>query len=192
MGIDEVGRGPIAGPVAVGVVVVPADFDWSLIPGIKDSKKMTEKARERVHAHAQTIKDMRYAVAFSSSQMIDSYGIVPAIRAAISDALDTLELVGEECRVLLDGGLKAPGQFTQQTTIIRGDASEHIIGLASIMAKVERDRLMHELAREYPGYGLEKHKGYGTQAHYDALKLRGLSVIHRSTFFRLPKQGNQV
>lgn len=185
IGIDEAGRGPLAGPVSVGAVCVERSFDMQLIPGARDSKKMSEKAREAVFAQMETLKKdgaLRFAVAFSSAQVIDSRGIVPAIRSALERVLSTLDVSPDECEVLLDGGLKAPSHFTHQKTIIRGDDSEPVISLASIAAKVSRDRLMRREAQEFPEYGLEVHKGYGTKAHREAIQRLGLSPIHRASF----------
>ncbi len=198
VGIDEVGRGPLAGPVMVGAVLVPVDFDWALLPGVTDSKKLTEKKREAIFIQAEKLQQegkMWFAVAEESAQTIDAIGIVPSIRSALARALaEVLEaanksvprvLLGpEEVRVLLDGGLKAPAEFMYQETIIKGDAKEPVIGLASILAKVTRDREMVRLGAEYLGYGLGEHKGYGTVAHRAAIKQIGLSAIHRATFCR--------
>jgi ribonuclease HII len=188
IGIDEAGRGPLAGPVAVGAVMVPGDFDWMLVVGAKDSKQMTPASREVLYA---TMKDLReagtlnFAVAFSSSSMIDQWGIVPSIKSALARALSTIqEATPLECEVLLDGNLRAPERFAKQRTIIRGDQSEPIISLASIAAKVERDALMRRLAKKYPAYEFARHKGYGTTLHRAAIVENGLSPIHRRTFCR--------
>jgi len=181
VGVDEVGRGPIAGPVAVGAVVVPVDFEWAQLPEVGDSKNMTEKARERVHALARSLP-VSYAVSFCSSHIIDEKGIVLAISHALTASLAQLQLDPLVCRVLLDGALAAPPQFVYQQTIIRGDASEKVIGLASIMAKVERDRYMTELSVQFPQYRFEKHKGYGTAAHYRAIREHGILPEHRLSF----------
>lgn len=184
VGIDEVGRGPLAGPVAVGAVMVSEDFDWNQIPGIRDSKKLTEKAREKIAALAEGLEKMgaiKTSVHFSSAKVIDDYGIVPAIRAALENTLISLK-TPLSARILLDGGLKAPEKFSNQTSIIKGDSKELSIALASIVAKVRRDRLMNELSEKYPGYGLEKHKGYGTAAHIQSIQRYGASEIHRKSF----------
>jgi ribonuclease HII len=187
VGVDEVGRGPIAGPVAVGVVAVPIGFDWSRIPDIKDSKKMTEKAREKVYEQTRD-HGVLFTVQYSTSELIDDIGIVSAITRALERGLEALHIEPALCEVRLDGGLAAPAAYTRQTTIIRGDASEPVIGLASIVAKVERDRLMVEMSKQYPHYGFEKHKGYGTKLHYDALKRHGLTVMHRRSFIHLTEK----
>ncbi len=188
IGIDEAGRGPLAGPVAVGAAVVPQDFDWKLVGGAKDSKKMTPKAREFLYSKMTVLREngeLDFAVAFSSSSMIDQWGIVPAIKSALARCLSKLSEgspLTSRCEILLDGGLCAPPEFANQRTIIRGDQSEPIISLASIVAKVERDRLMTRLAQKYPAYAFELHKGYGTAAHCAAIRAHGLSAIHRRSF----------
>jgi ribonuclease HII len=185
IGIDEAGRGPLAGPVAVGAVMIPMDFDWKVIEGVRDSKKLSEKKREEIFEHTQELQRssvLRYAVATSSASYIDTYGIVPAVRRALAEAISRFEAEPGDCRVLLDGSLHAPAEFIHQETIIRGDDTEPVISLASIMAKVTRDRLMRSLAPKYPAYGFDVHKGYGTLAHRIAIKSSGLSNIHRATF----------
>lgn len=185
IGVDEAGRGPLAGPVSVGAVRLPVDFDETLVIGAKDSKKMTPLARERLYRCMHELRAagaLDFAVGFSDAAMIDREGIVPAITSALARALESLQLDPAICDVRLDGGLKAPEHFKNQTTIIRGDQTELAVSLASIAAKVERDALMCEIASQYPGYSLEVHKGYGTAAHLSAIRERGLSPIHRATF----------
>ncbi len=185
IGIDEAGRGPLAGPVAVGAVAVPQDFDWASINGVRDSKKLSEKKRERIFERAREListSGLRYAVSTSSAAYIDAYGIVSAIKRALAEALSQLGADPHSSRVLLDGGLKAPAVYIHQKTIIRGDDSEAVISLASIMAKVTRDRLMRRLAAKYPLYDFDVHKGYGTRLHLQAIARCGLSDIHRVSF----------
>ncbi len=184
MGIDEAGRGPLAGPVAVGVVMVPARFDLTLLDGVRDSKQMTELGREIWFEKLRILEThgLRYSVQFSSAKFIDTYGIVPAVRAAMARGLRALEAPPMRSTVLLDGALRAPKHFVDQTTIIKGDETEPLISLASIAAKVKRDRLMHKLALKYPDYGFEVHKGYGTKAHKKALEIYGLCDMHRRSF----------
>lgn len=185
LGVDEAGRGPLAGPVAVGVVAVPHGFDLlKEIPGIADSKVLSEKKREAVYERALTFAQtgvLRYAVIYSPAQMIDEIGIVKSVIRAVHEGVRTLAPSPEGVRILLDGLLHAPEGY-EQRTIIHGDGIEPIIGLASIMAKVERDHLMLAAAEEYPGYGFEKHKGYGTAAHLAAIREFGFSDLHRRTF----------
>jgi len=185
IGIDEAGRGPLAGPVAVGAVLVPVDFDWSLVAGVRDSKKLSEKKREaifeRAHKLAQS-STLRYSVSLTSAKYIDTYGIVPAVQRALAEAIFRLAAEPQDCRVLLDGNLHAPDEYPHQQTIIRGDDTEPVISLASIMAKVTRDRLMCRLAAKYPAYEFETHKGYGTASHLKVLAQCGLSDMHRASF----------
>jgi len=183
--MDEAGRGPLAGPVAVGAVAVPADFDWGLLEGVRDSKKLSEKAREKVFERARELEKLsllRFAVTTSSAAYIDTYGIVPAIRRALAEALSRFEIEPASCRVVLDGSLSAPAEYIHQETIIRGDDTEPVISLASVMAKVTRDRLMRRLAAKYPAYDFDVHKGYGTRSHMQVIAKRGLSDIHRTSF----------
>lgn len=185
MGIDEAGRGPLAGPVAVGVVMVPARFDFALFDGVRDSKQMSELGREIMFERLRMLGEqagVRYSVQFSSPLYIDTHGIVPAVRRAIARGLRALEVEPEEAQILLDGALRAPARFVRQTTIVRGDQTEPIISMASVAAKVRRDRLMRRLALRYPEYGFDIHKGYGTKKHYKALAEHGLCDIHRKSF----------
>ncbi|MDB5237839.1 MAG: rnhB [Candidatus Kaiserbacteria bacterium] len=185
IGIDEAGRGPLAGPVSVGAIMVPMNFDFSLADGARDSKKMTEKAREELYARIHEMQEnglLKYAVSFSAATIIDSRGIVPAIKSALKRCLEKLEADPGECEIRLDGSLYAPKQFTSQTTIIRGDDSEPVISMASIMAKVTRDRYMKKQARTYPAYAFDEHVGYGTSKHRLAIRSLGLSPLHRKSF----------
>lgn len=190
IGIDEAGRGPLAGPVSVGVVAVPAGFDFGLLHGVRDSKQMSEADREEWFGRLQALEasaGVRWSVQFSSALYIDAHGIVPAVRRAMARALRELALEPEEVEIRLDGSLKAPPEFPRQTTIIRGDQTEPVISMASVAAKVRRDRLMRRLAARYPGYGFDIHKGYGTQKHRDSIKKLGLCGIHRRTFCGIEK-----
>ena len=185
IGIDEAGRGPLAGPVAVGAVMVPADFDWSVLEGVRDSKKLSEKKREEFFVRAVELQEsqtLHFAVSTSSVAYIDRYGIVPAIKRALAEALSRFKIEPTDCRVLLDGSLSAPAEYVYQETIIGGDDTEPAISLASIMAKVTRDRLMKRLSPKYPEYDFHVHKGYGTLAHRSAIQMYGLSEVHRTTF----------
>lgn len=185
IGIDEAGRGPLAGPVAVGAVMASEDFDYELIKGVRDSKKLTAPAREKWYLKLRLLRRkgiLDFAVSFSSAGFIDKHGIVPAIRSAVGRSLDSLGASAGHCRILLDGSLRAPEKFRDQKTIIRGDETEPLISLASIAAKVTRDRLMVRLAKRYPVYGFEVHKGYGTLAHRRFISRKGLCKIHRRSF----------
>ena len=195
IGIDEAGRGPLAGPVAVGVLVVPHNFDWSLIPGVNDSKKLSEKKREAIYTRTLELVaegKLSYIVEMPTAKAIDKQGIAVVIRAAIDKSLQTLssrqdlDLRWGECVVKLDGSLYAPSYCVHQETIIKGDAKEKVIGLASIMAKVTRDRYMKKIADRtaFQAYDFSRHKGYGTLAHRTAIAQNGLSTLHRVSYCR--------
>ncbi|MEK7613499.1 MAG: ribonuclease HII [Patescibacteria group bacterium] len=185
VGIDEAGRGPIAGPVAVAAVLFLVPPDRTFFDGVRDSKQLSEKKREyfesRVNEAVQK-NFIRYSVQFSSSEYIDRFGIVNAIRVALTRALAAVDAPPARTNVFLDGSLKAPSAFLHQQTIIRGDETELPITLAGIMAKTARDREMHHLSTRFPQYGFEKHKGYGTKSHYQAIKAHGPCALHRTTF----------
>ena len=192
IGIDEAGRGPIAGPVAVAAFSVIAGHKDSLLTffksgRVRDSKKLTAVTRERIFKELTVQKSLgkvSYAVSFASATVVDRKGISFATRLALARSLEVLGVGPSECQVLLDGSLKAPEEFTLQRTIIKGDEKEAVIALASIVAKVSRDRLMVRLAKKYPHYDLDIHKGYGTSDHYRKLKKHGLSPVHRKSFLK--------
>ena len=184
IGIDEAGRGPLAGPVAVGVVKVSADFDWTLIPGVGDSKKVSTKNRGLVFTRAHELKErgeLDFSVVMMEASYIDENGIARAIAEAIARAIHDLTLNPQDCFIKLDGSLKAPKDFKQET-IIKGDQKELVIGLASILAKETRDIHMRELAEKYPNYDLEVHKGYGTKTHRRLIFKNGLADVHRCSY----------
>jgi ribonuclease HII len=186
-GVDEAGRGPLAGPVAVGVVVVPHNFGWRLIPGVGDSKQVKEREREEVVKIARALKRagiIDFHVALVSHSTIDRINISKAVERGIALCFKKLKLNPKTTQVKLDGLLKAPEGFKNQETIIKGDAKEKVIGLASILAKVTRDHHMLKESQKYPGYGFEVHKGYGTLKHRSAIQKQGLSKIHRRSFCR--------
>ena len=185
IGIDEVGRGPLAGPVAVGVLKTKHLVFEFWVKGIKDSKKLSPKAREvwcEKIKEAKKRGELDFIVSFVSSKIIDKKGLTYAIKKAISISLKKLLVDPKKCKVLLDGGLKAPEEFIFQETIIRGDEKEPIIALASIVAKVTRDKLMTKYAKKYPPYRFDIHKGYGTKAHYKEISKNPLTSIHRKSF----------
>jgi len=184
VGVDEAGRGPLAGPVTVGLVKIPTDFDWELVPGVRDSKKISEKKRDVIYKIVLTLhvqKKLSYVVKSVSAKSIDAKGIAPAIRRSIAAGIEDLECAPADTFIKLDGSLHAPVEFEQET-IIKGDDKEMVIGLASIMAKVTRDRYMVEQDALYPMYGLAQHKGYGTKAHREAIAKHGFSPIHRRSY----------
>ena len=185
IGIDEAGRGPLAGPVAIGVALVKADFDFKLLKGVRDSKKLLEKQREEWFLKLKDWKKQSlidFKVSLIGAKIIDEKGISHAIRKGIKSCLKRLEADPKSSKVLLDGSLKAPDSFENQITIIGGDDKEPIISIASIAAKVTRDRKMKRLAVLYPKYQFEVHKGYGTALHCQLLRQYGASEIHRQSF----------
>ena len=197
IGIDEVGRGPIAGPVAVCTFLIKDDnFLQSAIglaygkalPKLKDSKKLSKKQREVWFVFLKDQKEKGncdYAVSFVSSENIDKFGIVKCIQKALNQSLEKVtsqKVFPASFRIFLDGGLKAPAEYVNQETIIRGDELHPVISLASIVAKVSRDAVMTKYGKDYPEYGFERHSGYGTRAHYSAIKTAGLTLIHRKSF----------
>ncbi|MEK7646416.1 MAG: ribonuclease HII [Patescibacteria group bacterium] len=185
IGIDEVGRGPIAGPVAVGALVFLKPEARRLFRGVKESKQLTEIKREqwfRIIELAQKSGHVDFKVTFQSQRIIDTKGLSYAIRTALALSLNGLKVERRKAHVLLDGGLKAPVEYLHQKTIIKGDEKEVVIALASICAKVLRDRKMNLLAKKHPEYGFEKHKGYGTKRHHEAIRKHGLLEVHRRSF----------
>ena len=194
VGVDEAGRGPLAGPVAVGIVVAPSSCNLrKMFPGVADSKVLSEKKREEIfallqkksgmHKTLRTAGVVRYIVVFASAHMIDAKGITAAVHRCIYKGIRKLVPNPAAHKILLDGLLHAPPEYAQQT-IIRGDATDPIISLASIAAKVTRDRLMKRLAKKYPKYGFEKHKGYGTALHRAHIRKFGVCTVHRKTYCR--------
>jgi ribonuclease HII len=184
VGVDEAGRGPLAGPVAVGMVVVPDNFDWSLIEGVGDSKKVTPKNREAIFWRAKQLKregELDFVVLMGDAKEIDSDGIAAVIRNLIEKSLRKLKLKPEVGFVRLDGALRAPSSYEQET-IIKGDSKELVIGLASICAKETRDAYMREIAKQFPAYQFELHKGYGTKSHRQKIAQFGLSPEHRVSY----------
>ncbi len=228
IGIDEVGRGPIAGPVAVCAFLIKDDSflnfptiptsgknytgqTYVKLPKLRDSKKLSKKQREEWFEFLQEQKKNNlcdFVVSFVSSENIDKHGIAKCIQKALNESLNKVTsqetqnfsgftLKGSDTdknfessvslnytsfHVLLDGGLKAPEEYINQETFIKGDELHPVISLASIVAKVSRDRVMETFAKKYPGYGFEKHAGYGTKAHYEAIKKNGQTPIHRKSF----------
>ncbi len=188
IGIDEVGRGPIAGPVAVGAFVFLTPTSHKLFKGVKESKQLSEEKREEWFKKINDIKktgDIDFAVTFQSEKIIDTKGLSFAIKNALRLSIKKLKLNPKHCLVLLDGGLKAPEEYLHQKTIIKGDSKEKVIALASICAKVMRDRKMRKWAKKYPQYGFEVNKGYGTKKHYEGIKRYGLTSLHRKSFLNL-------
>ena len=187
VGIDEVGRGPLAGPVAVCAFVWYGQRFPKELKGIKDSKKIPEKKREEWYEKIMKFNEegkCDFSVVYKSAKYIDKNGINKAIRACLKSALTSLSINTKKVVVLLDGGLKAPGEYLNQETIIKGDTKEFVISAGAILAKVSRDRLMKKMGKKYIEYGFEKHKGYGTAAHCKALCDFGATIEHRKSYIR--------
>ena len=187
IGIDEAGRGPLAGPLSIGAVLVKSKSVSDIFSGIKDSKKLSAKKREVWFERIRIAKmrgELSFSVALISNTEIDQKGLSFCLKNGVSHILERLSIQKEKTLVLLDGSLHAPTSFHHQATLIKGDESESVIAAASIMAKVTRDREMIKLAKKYPKYGFESHKGYGTKAHYEALARYKPSPIHRTTFLK--------
>lgn len=187
IGVDEAGRGPLAGPVSVGIVCIPSHFDWEMLHGVNDSKLLSEKKREEIFQTTNRLKReqvLDYWVSMVSAHVIDKIGITYAVRLGIERSFRKLNVHPETVAVKLDGLLKAPNSFLHQETIIKGDQSERVIGLASIMAKVTRDRYMIRKSNEYPEYDFKIHKGYGTKKHREKISTIGLCPLHRKTYIK--------
>ena len=186
LGIDEVGRGPLAGPVAVGVVrtSLTRKAYTKLLFGIRDSKKVKKDEREEWYTKGlqwKKEKIFNWEITFKSSHFIDKKGIVPAVRACIQEGIKKVGATNND-EYLLDGGLKLSKEYRFQKTIIRGDSKEPLIAFAATIAKVVRDKYMERLSKKYPMYSFEIHKGYGTKIHREVIKKNGLTKIHRKTF----------
>lgn len=185
LGVDEAGRGPLAGPVSVGVIAAPEDFDLlKAFPGLNDSKQLSEKKREELFSILGDFERrgiVRYSVTFSSHTVIDTEGITRAVAGAAARGIRSLDPDPSSAKIFLDGLLHAPPEYEQET-VIHGDALIPAIMLASVAAKVMRDRLMVHEAKDYPLYGFERHKGYGTREHIQAIRTFGPTSIHRRTF----------
>ena len=176
-GVDEAGRGPLAGPVCAAAVILPPHLE---IPGLNDSKKLTDKRRREL---MPVIKEqaIAYGIAFASHEEIDGINILQATYLAMERALAQLAVKPE--MALIDGN-RAKDFGLPVKTVVHGDSLSASIAAASVLAKVTRDDLMLTLAEEYPQYGFEIHKGYGTKAHYEALAAHGPSPVHRMTFLK--------
>ena len=174
-GVDEAGRGPLAGPVVAAAVILPEAFE---LDGLHDSKRLTARQRERLYRMI-LIQAHGYGLGIVSHQYIDRHNILQATCEAMRQAVDRLLHVPE--LVLVDGVTSFPSDLPQET-LVRGDARCASIAAASILAKVTRDRLMVTYARRYPAYGFERHKGYPTREHYQRLRVHGPCAIHRLTF----------
>ena len=176
-GVDEAGRGPLAGPVCAAAVILPCDLE---IPGLTDSKKLTDKKRRELFP---IIKEqaIAYGIGFASEQEIDEINILQATFLAMQRAIDQLD--GKADLALIDGNRQKDFGLPA-VTVVKGDSLSASIAAASVLAKVTRDDLMLQMAEQYPEYGFEIHKGYGTKAHYEALRDHGASPIHRRSFLK--------
>ncbi len=177
-GVDEAGRGPLAGPVCAAAVILPPDLD---IEGLNDSKKLTDKRRRALY-DVITEQALAYGIAFASEQEIDRINILQATFLAMRRAVEQLRL--RPALALVDGNREPDFGSIPVRTIVKGDSLSANIAAASILAKVTRDRFMEEQDAVYPQYGFALHKGYGTQAHYAALREYGPCPIHRRTFLK--------
>lgn len=176
-GVDEAGRGPLAGPVCAAAVILP---EHARLPGLNDSKKLTDKKRRELFP---LIKEqaVAYGIGFASHEEIDEINILQATYLAMERALEQLKVRPD---IALIDGNRAKDFGLPVQTVVKGDSLSANIAAASVLAKVTRDDLMLEMAKEYPGYGFEVHKGYGTKAHYEALRMLGPCAIHRMTFLK--------
>lgn len=176
-GVDEAGRGPLAGPVCAAAVILPAGLE---IPGLNDSKKLTEKKREALF---DVIKEqaVAYSIAWASAKEIDEINILQATYLAMKRAVEGLELTADYA--LIDGN-RMPPLSIEGETIVKGDAKSPSIAAASILAKVSRDRYMYDLDKQMPQYCFAQHKGYGTKLHYECIAQHGISEHHRITFLK--------
>ena len=176
-GVDEAGRGPLAGPVCAAAVILPEHLQ---IPGLTDSKKLTDKKRRELFPIIQE-QAIAYGIGLASEQEIDEINILQATFLAMRRAMDQLSVRPEIA--LIDGNRETDFGLPVKT-VVKGDSLSANIAAASVLAKVTRDNIMVELAQQYPEYGFEIHKGYGTKAHYEALRTYGPSPIHRRSFLK--------
>lgn len=176
-GVDEAGRGPLAGPVCAAAVILPPNLE---IPGLTDSKKLSDKRRRELYP-VIIEQAVAYGIGLASHEEIDDINILQATFLAMERALEQLKVRPE--LALIDGNRQKDFGLPLET-VVKGDSLSASIAAASILAKVTRDDIMVAMAQEYPGYGFEIHKGYGTKAHYEALRAMGPSPIHRMTFLK--------
>ncbi len=184
-GVDEAGRGPLAGPVVAACAILPEDFD---VIGVDDSKKLSEKRREELFEEILN-KSLAYGVGIADNNLIDEINILQATKSAMQEALENASKMLEEKsgkivgHVLFDA-VEIKGLVTPQSAIIKGDAKSLSIAAASIIAKVTRDRMMMEYHEKYPYYGFDSNKGYGTKVHYAGIAEHGITPIHRKSFLK--------
>ena len=184
-GVDEVGRGPLAGPVVAACVVLPEDFD---VPGVDDSKKLSEKKREALYDEIMS-RALAVGIGRADNLVIDEINILQATKEAMKDAVTAADQMLRQRmnasigHILFDA-MTIPEIDIPQTSIVKGDAKSLSIGAASIVAKVTRDREMAEYHKIYPDYGFDSNKGYGTKAHYEGIRRCGITPIHRKSFLK--------
>jgi len=188
-GVDEAGRGPLAGPVVAAAAILPAKWAEAGLPpeleGLNDSKQLTQIQRERFFAFLTACGEIEFAVAQVDAAQIDEINILQATHRAMNDALAGLN--PQPQHALVDG-LPVKSLRVPQTAIVKGDARSYSIAAASVLAKVTRDRLMREFDRQFPGYGFSEHKGYGTVKHLAAIEKFGACAIHRKSFAPLKQR----
>lgn len=175
-GVDEVGRGPLAGPVCAAAAILPHDFHHEVLD---DSKKLSERQREKIYEELTGNTSVVWCCKFIEVEEIDRINILQASRLAMRRAVAGLKVKVDAA--LIDG-LPVPKFPVHQRSLVKGDSLSFSIAAASVIAKVTRDRLMHKLAKKYPHYGFERHKGYGTPVHLEALRVHGPCPIHRRSF----------
>ena len=176
-GVDEAGRGPLAGPVCAAAVILPRGLE---IPGLTDSKKLSDKKRRELFPVIME-QAIAYGIGFASHEEIDEINILQATFLAMQRAIDQLNVKPD--LALIDGNRQKDFGLPVKT-VVKGDSLSANIAAASVLAKVSRDNVMEELANKYPEYGFEIHKGYGTKAHYEALRAYGASEVHRMSFLK--------
>ena len=184
-GVDEAGRGPLAGPVVAACAILPEDFD---VIGVDDSKKLSEKRREQLFEEILN-KSLATGVGIADNNLIDEINILQATKKAMQEALENAnkmleEKTGKTVNHVLFDAVEIKDLGISQSSIIKGDAKSLSIAAASIIAKVTRDRMMMEYHQEYPYYGFDSNKGYGTKAHYEGISEHGITPIHRKTFLK--------
>jgi ribonuclease HII len=190
VGIDEVGRGPIAGPLLVVAFCVSKKNQkkvFKRLRGITDSKKLSEKKREEYYRTLKLLKNenlVSYSLSYVLASSIDAWGMSKALEIAVTRCVKKLQLDPRDSFIYLDGSLRAPSSYNQET-VVKGDEKIWQISAASVIAKVLRDRRMVRLGKKYPNYGFENHKGYGTKYHHQALAKYGMTPCHRKTWIKV-------
>ena len=183
IGVDEAGRGPLAGPVVAAAVVINKYSQY--LEEVNDSKKLTEAKREKIYENILNDETIIFGVGIVNSDIIDEINILQATYMAMRKAIDDIVIINkEDYLILVDGNREIKDCNYMQETVVKGDAKSLSIATASIIAKVTRDRIMKEFDNTIPGYNFSKHKGYGTKEHYKLLRENGISNIHRKTFLK--------